>query len=72
MPERFPAKPYIKDEYPKNVTTLVNSTVKFECPQVIPDLQPFIEWFYSETFIFFGKEFNKSELNNRKKMEVSS
>lgn len=47
--ERFPSKPYIKEGYPKNVTALVNSTVILECPQIVEDLLPFIQWIYSKT-----------------------
>jgi hypothetical protein len=42
--ERFPSKPYIKDGYPQNITVLVNTTATFECPQVIADLEPFLQW----------------------------
>lgn len=41
--ERFPHKPYIKEDFPKNVTALVNSTVTFKCP-IMSDLEPFIQW----------------------------
>ncbi|KDR22672.1 Basic fibroblast growth factor receptor 1, partial [Zootermopsis nevadensis] len=41
--ERYPHKPYVKDDYPRNVTTLVNTTVKFECP-TYSDLEPHIQW----------------------------
>nr|CAD7198813.1 unnamed protein product [Timema douglasi] len=41
--ERFPSKPYIRDGYPHNVTALVNSSVKLECPP-ISDLEPYIQW----------------------------
>lgn len=43
LPERYPHKPYVKDDYPRNVTTLVNTTVKFECP-TYSDLEPHIQW----------------------------
>ncbi|XP_050314292.1 fibroblast growth factor receptor homolog 1-like isoform X1 [Anthonomus grandis grandis] len=55
--ERFPHKPYIKDGYPENVTALVNSSVQFECPQVVADLEPFVEWL----FINSSTDFNDSE-----------
>ncbi|EFN76272.1 Fibroblast growth factor receptor-like protein 1 [Harpegnathos saltator] len=41
--ERFPHKPYINEDFPKNVTALVNSTAIFRCP-IVSDLEPFIEW----------------------------
>ncbi|XP_076295865.1 fibroblast growth factor receptor homolog 1 isoform X2 [Lasioglossum baleicum] len=41
--ERFPHKPYIKEDFPKNMTALVNSTVIFKCP-IMSDLEPFIQW----------------------------
>ncbi|XP_015603396.1 fibroblast growth factor receptor homolog 1 isoform X2 [Cephus cinctus] len=41
--ERFPHKPYINEDFPKNVTALVYSTVTFKCP-IISDLEPFIQW----------------------------
>ncbi|KAJ8986250.1 hypothetical protein NQ317_009957 [Molorchus minor] len=43
--ERFPSKPYIKEGYPKNLTVLENRTAIFACPQVIVDLEPYIQWF---------------------------
>ncbi|XP_068917426.1 fibroblast growth factor receptor homolog 1-like isoform X9 [Tenebrio molitor] len=42
--ERFPSKPYIKDGYPQNITVVVNTTATFECPQMIADLEPFLQW----------------------------
>ncbi|TGZ49373.1 Fibroblast growth factor receptor [Temnothorax longispinosus] len=42
--ERFPHKPYINEDYPKNVTALVNSTATFRCP-IVSDLEPYIEWY---------------------------
>ncbi|XP_032663228.1 fibroblast growth factor receptor homolog 1-like isoform X2 [Odontomachus brunneus] len=42
--ERFPHKPYINEDFPKNVTALVNSTASFRCP-IVSDLEPFIQWF---------------------------
>ncbi|KAG5311093.1 FGFR1 factor, partial [Acromyrmex insinuator] len=41
--ERFPHKPYINEDFPKNVTALVNSTAIFRCP-IVSDLEPFIQW----------------------------
>ncbi|XP_014481673.1 PREDICTED: fibroblast growth factor receptor homolog 1-like isoform X2 [Dinoponera quadriceps] len=41
--ERFPHKPYINVDFPKNVTALVNSTAVFRCP-IVSDLEPFIQW----------------------------
>ncbi|XP_018351954.1 PREDICTED: fibroblast growth factor receptor homolog 1-like isoform X2 [Trachymyrmex septentrionalis] len=41
--ERFPHKPYINVDFPKNVTALVNSTAIFRCP-IVSDLEPFIQW----------------------------
>jgi hypothetical protein len=43
LPERYPHKPHVKEDYPRNVTTLVNTTVKFECP-TYSDLEPQIQW----------------------------
>jgi len=41
--ERFPHKPYINEDFPKNVTALVNSTATFRCP-IVSDLEPYIQW----------------------------
>ncbi|XP_011254082.1 fibroblast growth factor receptor homolog 1 isoform X2 [Camponotus floridanus] len=41
--ERFPHKPYINEDFPKNVTALVNSIVTFRCP-IVSDLEPYIQW----------------------------
>ncbi|CAL7937732.1 unnamed protein product [Xylocopa violacea] len=41
--ERFPHKPYINVDFPKNVTAVVNSTVTFKCP-IVSDLEPYMEW----------------------------
>ncbi|KAL6423756.1 hypothetical protein ACFW04_010317 [Cataglyphis niger] len=41
--ERFPHKPYINEDFPKNVTALVNSTATFRCP-IVSDLEPYIKW----------------------------
>lgn len=41
--ERFPHKPYINVDFPKNVTAVMNSTVTFKCP-IVSDLEPFIQW----------------------------
>ncbi|XP_070149277.1 fibroblast growth factor receptor homolog 1 isoform X2 [Polyergus mexicanus] len=41
--ERFPHKPYINEDFPKNVTALVNSTAIFRCP-IVSDLEPYIKW----------------------------
>lgn len=41
--DRFPAKPILKEGYPKNVTALANSTVTFECP-VLTDLAVWVQW----------------------------
>ncbi|KAI4479638.1 hypothetical protein M0804_011035 [Polistes exclamans] len=41
--ERFPHKPYINEDFPKNVTALVNSSVTFRCP-IVADLEPYIQW----------------------------
>ncbi|XP_012153433.1 fibroblast growth factor receptor homolog 1 isoform X2 [Megachile rotundata] len=41
--ERFPHKPYINEDFPKNVTAVVNSTVTFKCP-IVSDLEPYIQW----------------------------
>ncbi|XP_033299941.1 fibroblast growth factor receptor homolog 1-like isoform X2 [Bombus bifarius] len=41
--ERFPHKPYINVDFPKNVTAAVNSTVTFKCP-IVSDLEPYIQW----------------------------
>lgn len=48
--ERFPSKPYIKDGYPQNKTVLVNSTTELECPQMIADLEPFLQWIKPTNF----------------------
>ncbi|KAL1461147.1 hypothetical protein WDU94_013076 [Cyamophila willieti] len=42
--ERLASKPYFKDGYPRNVTALVNSTARFECP-TLSDLEPHLQWF---------------------------
>jgi len=41
--ERFPHKPYINEDFPKNVTVLVNGTATFRCP-IVSDLEPYIQW----------------------------
>ncbi|KAF3420845.1 hypothetical protein E2986_02606 [Frieseomelitta varia] len=41
--ERFPHKPYINVDFPKNVTAVMNSTVTFKCP-IVSDLEPYIQW----------------------------
>lgn len=41
--DRFPARPYILEGYPKNITALVNATVVFDCPN-IADIAPHIQW----------------------------
>ncbi|XP_072767727.1 fibroblast growth factor receptor homolog 1 isoform X2 [Anoplolepis gracilipes] len=42
--ERFPHKPYINEDFPKNVTALVNTTVvTFRCP-IVSDLEPYMQW----------------------------
>lgn len=41
--DRFPARPLIKENYPKNTTVLANSTAQFECP-IITDLSAHIQW----------------------------
>lgn len=41
--DRFPARPYILDDYPKNLTVLQNSTAEFSCP-VIADIAAHITW----------------------------
>ncbi|KAF7382291.1 hypothetical protein HZH68_015210 [Vespula germanica] len=41
--KRFPHKPYINEDFPKNVTALVNSSVTFKCP-IVSDLEPYIQW----------------------------
>ncbi|KAF5275343.1 hypothetical protein FQR65_LT04171 [Abscondita terminalis] len=48
--ERYPSKPYIKDGYPKNITTLVNTNATFTCPQVLLDLEPFLQWIGPSSF----------------------
>lgn len=53
--ERYPSKPYTKDGFPQNLTVVMNRTAKFECPQIIADLEPYIEW------IFLG---NYSDVTN--------
>ncbi|KAK9751787.1 Immunoglobulin I-set domain [Popillia japonica] len=71
--ERFPAKPYIKEGYPKNITALVNSTVKFECPQILTDLEPYIQWIYTKTYPDGLSNFTKPtgyNLSNLSQLEV--
>ena len=41
--ERFPHKPYINEDFPKNVTALINHTAIFRCP-IVSDLEPYIQW----------------------------
>ncbi|XP_011160426.1 fibroblast growth factor receptor homolog 1 isoform X2 [Solenopsis invicta] len=41
--ERYPHKPAIYLDYPKNVTALINSTATFKCP-TLSDLEPYIQW----------------------------
>uniref|UniRef100_A0A1B6CPE6 receptor protein-tyrosine kinase n=1 Tax=Clastoptera arizonana TaxID=38151 RepID=A0A1B6CPE6_9HEMI len=41
--ERFPHKPYIKENYPQNITALVYTNVSFLC-SAISDLEPFFQW----------------------------
>lgn len=41
--ERFPARPVIREGYPKNVTAIENSTVIFECP-TWADLEVYVTW----------------------------
>ncbi|XP_050519178.1 fibroblast growth factor receptor homolog 1 isoform X1 [Diabrotica virgifera virgifera] len=43
--ERYPSKPYIKDGYPQNQTVLAYTNITLECPQIIVDLEPYIQWF---------------------------
>lgn len=56
MIERFPSKPYIKDGFPKNITALVNSTAKLECPQIIADLEPFLQWIRTNSSIMDSED----------------
>ena len=58
--ERFPSKPYIKDGYPQNLTVLVNTSVKFECPQMIADLEPYLQWIKLAN----TSDFNENSTNN--------
>lgn len=53
--ERYPSKPYIKDGYPKNITVLINTTAEIECPIIIADLEPFIQ------FLYLGNQTDMSE-----------
>lgn len=41
--DRFPARPYIMDDYPKNITVPLNATATFSC-QVIEDIATHITW----------------------------
>jgi hypothetical protein len=41
--ERFPHKPYIKEGFPKNVTTLAGDLAVLQCP-TLSDLEPYIQW----------------------------
>ncbi|CAH0556084.1 unnamed protein product [Brassicogethes aeneus] len=43
--DRYPLKPTIKDDYPRNLTVLENATAVFECPPLVTDLEPYIEWY---------------------------
>ncbi|XP_019753637.2 fibroblast growth factor receptor homolog 1 [Dendroctonus ponderosae] len=61
--ERFPHKPYIKDGFPANVTALVNSTVQLLCPQLVADLEPFVEWVFFNSSHDFQ---NDTRLEGRK------
>uniref|UniRef100_A0A336M9J8 receptor protein-tyrosine kinase n=1 Tax=Culicoides sonorensis TaxID=179676 RepID=A0A336M9J8_CULSO len=42
--DRFPARPYVKEGYPRNVTVLVNTSAFFSCP-IISDLAPHVLWY---------------------------
>ncbi|XP_019875662.1 fibroblast growth factor receptor homolog 1 isoform X3 [Aethina tumida] len=42
---RYPSKPIIKENYPKNLTVLTNDTAEFECPQLITDMEPYVQWY---------------------------
>ncbi|XP_044256140.1 fibroblast growth factor receptor homolog 1-like isoform X2 [Tribolium madens] len=66
--ERFPSKPYIKDGYPQNLTVLVNTTATFECPQMIADLEPLIQWVRYNKLENYDNftTYNKSVLNVQK------
>lgn len=41
--ERFPHKPYINEDFPKNVTAVLYSNVTFKCP-IVSDTEPFMQW----------------------------
>lgn len=47
--DRFPARPYILDDYPKNLTVVLNSTAEFSCP-VIADIAAHIMWTKNKAF----------------------
>lgn len=47
--DRFPARPYIKEDYPKNVTVLRNETAEFSCP-VLSDLAEHITWVKAKAY----------------------
>lgn len=63
--DRFPARPYIRENYPKNATVLVNTTVTFECP-TISDLAAHIEW----AKIHIRNESDIDAFNKVQKLEV--
>lgn len=71
--ERFPHKPYIKEE-PQNVTTLVHTDVSFDCIP-LADLEPFMRWFYhngSVENVHEGNLYNGTviEVPNAKFLEI--
>ncbi|KAJ8952547.1 hypothetical protein NQ314_007516, partial [Rhamnusium bicolor] len=57
--ERFPSKPYIKDGYPQNLTIVENRTAIFECPQIIADLEPYIQWVRIHNYSEVGDDYTK-------------
>nr|CAD7259589.1 unnamed protein product [Timema shepardi] len=66
--ERFPSKPYIRDGYPHNVTALVNSSVKLECPP-ISDLEPYIQWLRL-TYCLTGEYERVTDIHNVSVIQV--
>lgn len=41
--DRFPARPYIAEGFPTNITAVVSETVMFNCP-IIADIAAHIQW----------------------------
>uniref|UniRef100_A0A1Y1KCQ0 Ig-like domain-containing protein n=1 Tax=Photinus pyralis TaxID=7054 RepID=A0A1Y1KCQ0_PHOPY len=67
--ERYPSKPYIKDGYPQNATVLVQNNATLECPQLIADLEPYLQWIRPSSF---PPEFINNETVNGTVLQVPS